>query len=32
MTASLEWREFAAFSALELYEMLQFRQAIFVVE
>jgi ElaA protein len=28
----LEWREFAVLSAAELYELLQFRQAIFVVE
>ncbi len=29
---SLEWRRFAEFSASELYELLRFRQAIFVVE
>jgi ElaA protein len=29
---ALEWREFAALSAAGLYELLQFRQAIFVVE
>ena len=29
---ALEWREFSALSADELYELLQFRQAIFVVE
>lgn len=30
--ATLEWHEFAALSAAQLYELLQFRQAIFVVE
>jgi ElaA protein len=30
--ACLEWRDFADFSAELLYEMLRFRQAIFVVE
>jgi ElaA protein len=29
---ALEWQRFAAFSADELYELLRFRQAIFVVE
>jgi ElaA protein len=29
---NLEWHEFAALSATQLYELLQFRQAIFVVE
>jgi ElaA protein len=29
---SLEWREFAEFSAAELYELLRFRQAVFIVE
>jgi ElaA protein len=29
---TLQWCEFAALSAAELYELLQFRQAIFVVE
>jgi len=29
---TLDWREFTALSAVELYEFLRFRQAIFVVE
>lgn len=29
---TLDWHEFAALSAAQLYELLQFRQAIFVVE
>ena len=29
---TLEWRRWAALSAAQLYELLQFRQAIFVVE
>ena len=32
MDVNLEWHEFAALSATQLYELLQFRQAIFVVE
>lgn len=31
-TTRLKWRRFTDFSAAELYEMLRFRQAIFVVE
>ena len=30
--AQLEWRDFAALSAAELYDVLRFRQAVFVVE
>ena len=30
--SSLEWRRFADFSSAQLYELLRFRQAIFVVE
>ena len=29
---TIDWHEFAALSAAQLYELLQFRQAIFVVE
>jgi ElaA protein len=29
---TLDWHEFAALSAAQLYELLQFRQAIFIVE
>src|SRR5262245_36652024 len=29
---SLEWRDLTALSATQLYELLQFRQAVFVVE
>ena len=32
LTPSVEWRQFAEFSAPLLYEVLRFRQAIFVVE
>jgi ElaA protein len=32
VNVNLEWHEFAALSAAQLYELLQFRQAIFVVE
>jgi ElaA protein len=32
LSPRLEWRDFADFSAAQLYEVLRFRQAIFVVE
>ena len=32
LSSGLEWRDFAEFSVSQLYEVLQFRQGIFVVE